>query len=339
MKRAVLQFLNFKTLAAFFAAMLLLGGCAKDLGVSKKEEVQIPKWYINAPSNNQIYLYGTGEGSNLEEAKTMALNNMSSRLVVSVGSTLKKKTTTTTSSNGVSTYSKDISQDVKIDVEKIRFTNAKVEKSSVLGNSFFVLMKVNRNDLLNEKQKEFAVLDKRLSDKFAQLDSKPILEKIYHLKQMYPDTIKAKKLSFVLYAISNEFNYAPYFAKYDSYIDKINYLKDKLTIKVSTNDKYKFFADELIELLNINDYKITKDQANVEIKINNKIRYSTARGWKIAKVSTTMSIVSNEKIIANKTINTIGRSSSSNENALASAAMYFKKELQKRGLDEILFNK
>ena len=53
---------------------------------------------------------------------------MASRLVVSVGSSMKTSTKTSRDGAGNSTYSKDVSKDLKVDVQKIKFTNAKVEK-------------------------------------------------------------------------------------------------------------------------------------------------------------------------------------------------------------------
>jgi len=53
--------------------LLNISGCSK----SKKNvtQVKVPTWYLNAPSNTPIHLYGTGEASSLNQAKTNALKN------------------------------------------------------------------------------------------------------------------------------------------------------------------------------------------------------------------------------------------------------------------------
>ena len=61
-----------------------------------------------------------------------------------------------------------------------------------------------------------------------------------------------------LNALNNSFDHAPFMAKYDSYIDKIAELKSTSTISVTTNSKHKYFADNLIDLLNKNQFKISK---------------------------------------------------------------------------------
>jgi hypothetical protein len=86
-------------------------------------------------------------------------------------------------------------------------------------------------------------------------------------------------------------------------------------------------------------YKISKDKTKTKIDILNNIRYSVARDWKIAKVTTTISIKSNNKILFNKIIETVGRSSSTRENALKNASYYFERKIRKIGIEEILFKR
>ena len=301
----------------------------------KSEKSSIPQWYFNTPENNAQTIYGVGEGSSLEDAKLAALNSMSSRLVVSVGSTLQRMTT----SDAKGGYSKALTQDIKVDVAKIQYTNAKVEKNGVVGGNVYVLMSVDRVALFDEKKKSFFVEDSGIDTRFQESNGMSKLEQIYHIKALSPKIIDNRKKAFVLYAIDNSFDYGSYFSKYDSYLAKIDSLKSDLKISVSTKDKDKFFADELIEMLNQDGYKVVDKGLDVAIQLHNKIRYSEYKGWQIAKVSTTISVASKGKILSNKTINTTGRSGSTQKNALQNAAQFFKQALEKEGLDSFLFGK
>ena len=73
------------------------------------------------------------------------------------------------------------------------------------------------------------------------------------------------------------------------------------------------------------------------ICVNNKAKYSITRGWNIAKVSTTLSVISNGKIVSNKIINTVGRSSTSKQSAKQSASKSFIKKIKKEGINRIIF--
>ena len=340
MKRLVLQFQNYlsrKTIIAL-TATLFLSGCVGSLSPSK-QDVQIPSWYLNAPSNNGTYIYGEGEGDSIKDAKNNALNSMASKLVVSVGSSIQTTTKATRGTSG-SSYSKDITKDLKVDVQKIKFTNAKVEKSDKIANDFYILMKVNRIELFNNKKKEFDINDQRVTDQFNSLNNYKKLEQIHILQDMYPKVIAGKTKAVVLNAINNNFDQGVYIKKYDSYIDAIYDLKNDSTIKIKTNSKEKYFADGLIDMLNQQQYKISNSEnSDILIKINNKIKYSIARGWNIAKVATTLSVISNNKIVSNKTISTLGRSSTSKESALEDASKSFLKQIKKETLDKVIFSK
>jgi len=337
MKRLVLQFLNFKKIIISITIILVFGGCVTSL--SMNQEPSIPSWYLNSPSNNSQFIYGEGESkTSINDARNNALNTMASKLVISVGSNIS--TTTRTSRNGSgNTYSKDVTKDVKVNVEKIKFTNAITEKSENIDNSFYVLMKVDRQELFKNKKKEFDIIDSRIDTKYNTLEKYSNIEKINILQTLYPTIKKAKTQAIVLNAINNNFDHSPHIKKYDMYIDKITELKDNSTITVKTNDKKRYFADSLIDMLNQKQYRVTYDtSSDVIVSLNNKVKYSVARGWNIAKVSTAISVISNSKIISNMVITSLGRSSTSRESALENASIDFLEQIEEQTLDKVIFN-
>jgi len=235
------------------------------------------------------------------------------------------------------TYSKNIIKDIKLEAKKITFSNYKVKKAIQSSNSFFALVSVNRNELFIQKQKEFKLLDNKIKNNKKNLQDKAKLEQIYILEKMKPSINEAKNTAFVLYAINNDFNYQIYHKEYNNHINTLNNLKNNLSLKITSNTKDSLYKQYLIGLLNQNNYKVSEDAQDVNIKILNNIRYSFARGWHIAKVSTTLNIMANDKVISNHIINTVGRSSSNKQNALVSSAYQFNKKIKKLGLHKILF--
>ncbi len=338
MKRLVLRFQNSKKILITASAILLFSGCMGGFS-PQKQEVKIPSWYINVPSNSMTFIYGEGEATTLKEAKDNALNSMASKLVVSVGSSIQTTTKSSRDDSG-SSYSKDITKDLKIDVQKIKFTNAVVEKSENIGDNFYILMKVNRQELFLNRKVEFDINDKRVTEQFNALNNYGKLEQIHILQDIYPMIIDGKKQAVILNAINNEFDYGVFVKKYDSYIDAISSLKNDSTITVTTNSSEKYFADGLIDMLNQQKYKISNStNGDILISINNKIKYSIAKGWNIAKVATTLSVMSNNKIVSNKTISSLGRSSTTKESALEDASKSFLKQIEEETLDKVIFSK
>ena len=157
------------------------------------------------------------------------------------------------------------------------------------------------------------------------------------LIKLEPKLTKAKNKSFVLFAINNRFNYEPYFTKYQNYIDKIDRLKSKLIISLDSNEI--FFYNVIASQLNSQNYRLSKMAPDIRINISNQVRYSRARGWHIAKVSSTILARSGGKLLSTNTINTIGRSSSSRANALNDASRQFDDKVKKIGIEKILFEK
>lgn len=339
MKRLVLQFLHFKKLFTNALVLLSLSGCSGNLSLTK-EDMKIPEWYINAPVNNTVFIYGEGESSvSVSDAKNNALNNMASKLVISVGSNMSSTTTSSRNDNGNS-YSKDVTKYVKTNVGKIKFTNASTEKSVQIKESFYVLMKVNRQELFENKKKEFDIRDSRIETKYNSLGKYGKLEQIHILQTLYPTIKKAETQSIVLNAINNDFDQALYIKKYGSYIDKISEIKENSTIMVKTNNRKKYFSDSLIDILNQKQYRVSYTlDSDVIVSLNNKVKYSIARGWNIAKVSTTISVISNNKIISNTIITSLGRSSTSRESALENASTDFLEQIEEKTLDKVIFNK
>jgi len=299
---------------------------------SSSKQTSLPKWYLNSPSNTHNTLYGTGEAYSLNEAKTNALKNMSEQLVVSVKSSMS--TITKTSS---STYDKQLIRDINLKTKKISFSNYKVTKAVQTAGTFYVLVEVDKIELFNEKQEELRLLDNKIDTSINNMQSLSKLEKIYALEKLKPTILEAKDLSFIVHAINNNFDYSPYFTKYEEYINQINILKNNLNIKIISNTKNTHYKEYLKELLTKENYKVSNSNEDVIIKISNNIRYSTARGWQIVKASSTLNIISNNKTVSTKTISTIGRSSSTKQNALQSSALAFKKKIQKIGIDKILY--
>lgn len=338
MKRLALQYLNFKKSIATLSLAVAFSGCIGGFG--GKQEVPLPTWYLVAPTNTTQFLYGEGEGASLEEAKKNALNTMASGLVVSVSSTMQTSTKSTTSATG-SSYSKDVSKDVKVEVQKIKFTNATVKNSEMINGKFYILMQVNRQELFAQQKGEFDSKDNRIDVLFSSLDGKAKLDQIHILQDMYPLLKEAKAQTIVLNAINNNFPYATYTKKYDSYIDRLDDIKSNCVIHIASNANTKYFSDNLIDLLNQNKFKISSNASNsdIEIQIDSSPKYSIASGWHIAKVSTTLSVLSSGKVVSNKIITSVGRSSSTPESALEDASKKFREELLKQTLDSVIFAK
>ena len=319
----------------FVSISLLFIGCGNP--DTPQKHSAIPTWYINPPINNQLYLYGAGDGSDLQEAKTNALNAMAGRLSVEISSSIKKDTNTYT--NGiVNSYDKTISQTIQQDIKKINFSNIKTIKALKQDYRYYVLLQVDKEQLITIKKEEFFILDKRINEIYtSSLQQKPFeqIQTIYSLNNMIDE---AKVKINILKILQNSFNAKQYITQYNTIQDKINTLKNTTPVALSSNQKGKYFQNKLADLLGQSHY-VVQTNNNVSIRLDSKIRYSKAYGWDVAKVNTNITLKSYGKVIANKNLESLGKSSSSQENALAHAALHFKQQIENIGIDTILFSK
>lgn len=140
--------------------ILTFSNCSKDIENIAKKEISYPSWYLNPPQNNQELLYGIGEGFTINEATKNALENLSSRLMVTISSN------TVSSSKSFTDYreytTKTTTQDIKSEIEKLSFNNYKVEDSLSMDRRIIVLLSSSKNDMTKTLQDQINTLYKEL---------------------------------------------------------------------------------------------------------------------------------------------------------------------------------
>lgn len=318
-----------------FLLLLLFSGCS----VTSSQSTQtLPKWFLNTPQNSTTTLYGSGQANTLQEAKNRALNDMASRLSVQVNSKIEQNTYRYSNQNGASSYNNSTQQNIEVLVKNIEFQNAKITQSAVIAQQFFVLMQVNRQELYRQQHNAFLRLYQHIDTQYKQSQTTSKLEQIYILKTLSNDLEKASAQAQLLNAINGTFNDNHYLTYFNTIQNRSNTLKSSLKIRISNNLTQPYFASKLIESLNHSSYKVVPKNEDVKIALNSSVNYSVAMGWHIAKVTTSIHVITNEKVLSSHTIYSVGRSTSSQNNALISASREFAQKLQDRTIEGILFN-
>lgn len=103
---------------------------------------QPPSWAVNVPQDNNSYFYASAQAFTKEGAVKQALNDIASRLNVSISSNLLIN-------KGIfkdKTYN-EVSQQINTKVQNIHFNNYKVVKSKQIDNQVYVLVQVDKNKL------------------------------------------------------------------------------------------------------------------------------------------------------------------------------------------------
>lgn len=323
---------KFISLTIGFLVLSLFSACSS----SKNSAVSLPSWYLNTPKNNSEYFYSVGQSYDLEKAKKEALNNISEYLVVSLKTSYSSRTKTL-NSNGFKNYEKEDIKEILSETKKIDFINYETMKAQNIANKFYVLVRLEKSKLFNRQLRILEEKDSTINNVFEEFDKLSLLEKISLIKDNEKLLQSLKDQALILYAIDDSFDFNSYHKKADSYLDKTDSLKQKIQINIKSQDEV--YKNYLAQFFNENSYKVSKSGFNVEAKIINKTVYSKAMGWHIAKVSSSIQIISNGKVISTNSFNLVGRSSSNKQNAYIGSSKSFNLKLKELGIQKVLFGK
>jgi len=194
-------------IVAIISISFIFGGCVK-------QEIQIPivpSWYLANQTNTPIFLYGVGEGSSLVDAKLMALNSISSSIIVTLSGEVTKKTKVSNDN-----YSKELTSDLKMELSKITFADSIIEKKEVSANKYYVLIKVNKLELIKTINKELQILDNSLQQQYLSVTVLPKLEAIYSLKQIVAKSKNTTNQVNILSSLDSNFESKSYLDRYES---------------------------------------------------------------------------------------------------------------------------
>ncbi len=307
--------------------ILLLIGCAKDKPL-------YPKWFTQLHRDTEQTLYGVAEGSTKEEAVTHALNEIASKIRVSIKSTA----TTTTNirvTNSEEEYNKDATQTVTNSVEKIEFSNYKIEKIEKLSeNRFIVWVEVNKE--LNAK----LLLNKIDTDikKYAQLLKEEHKNPISTVKKYTQAIERIKNRNLLDCSIIKDFSPN---SSVNNRVSKLLEIKEKMSkyqsnIIFSVNGDNKLYKDVLIKGISSKGFRTSNGQSTITISMSVKEKKLEVMGNKILKVKIGLTVKSDNKIIGQSRISVGAKSRTSYKQAREFTLRNFEKRLKTKIIEDLL---
>jgi hypothetical protein len=311
----------------------LFTGCTSS---SNKVKNEMPSWFLNTPSNNSNYLYGSGSGYSKEEAKNDALSHISSSLQVQIKSKITQKKETISQNNQALYYSSDTKKELEAKALKIDYQNVKISKIKQSGEKIYILAQIDKKALIKQKlyqlQEKDIFITKQI-DLASKQNSK--IATIQTYQKVTPDITQAKSLINILKILGYDFDKKCYTDNYTNYY--LDFTKAMDSLKIAVNSDNQHFKNIISSHISENGYKINNNSPDIVIKNKNVITNSKYKGWFIAKVSSNIEVKCNSKIIKNHTINSVGRSSISKDLAIQSASKKFEKNLKKKSIEKFLF--
>lgn len=265
---------------------LFLTSCSNNK--PEPQALSYPNWYLNPTQNTLTTLYGVGEGRTLTEATNSALDNLSSRLLVTVQSniTITEKSYRDFREYATSTTNSEISSKTA----ELGFKNYKIDESIYFSGKNIVQVSIKKDDLIQTIKSDIEKLYSELDFvKKQQYDTLTLyLKEQELLSKFYNSSNKAQILDSLGYD-------SKFIQKTNSLRDEINSLKNRATFYISADNessKYKnIFKDALLK----RGFKVVNSIAPYELNLSSEISRKSPQGFYIYENILTITILDSSK--------------------------------------------
>ncbi|MFT7088042.1 MAG: hypothetical protein ACJAZX_001497, partial [Rickettsiales bacterium] len=303
----------------YFITAILFLTCSCSSSNQPQRLSSLPTWYASPTNSDAQNLYGVGEGYNLSEASSSALNNLAGKLMTSISS----ESSVLLESNRYS-VNEQSRQNINEEVGKITFNNYQVSKSAAFGGKIYTEISVNKNGFINDYKQKLNDLDQKMANVFKSAQSKTILEKINDLNLVSNLSLEATRISQILANLTNS-SFKKNIDLYNSYQNSYLVLASKIEFFIENNGAPQSLVQKVVNILNQKQFKVVKrknlNNSNfVIIKINSNITEQKIYGSYIAKLRADFNLISNQnKIIKSTSFENTGSSVISKKAAIDSA--------------------
>ncbi len=316
-------------------SFLVFSGCVSSKPELDKESetLKYPAWYTSLHKDSTLYYYGLGEGSSKKDATASALNDIASKISISVESTYVTKTKIVTK-NQKEDYTQIIDSHIKNEVSKIEFNSYEVQKYEKLNNDTHVVMVVLKRIKSAEfkSQKIKTKIDsykKELASKNANVVAKlkALNEMLYEMQtKTLPECYVVKTL------YSNEDIEDDIKTIFDIE-SKISNFKDSVTFSVNGEKGYK---ETLVDKISSKGFSVIQSNPKVNVNVKADETKLQVMGNHIYKAKLTITASVKNKTVGKKTLTIGAKSRTSYEQAKEFALVEFIDRLEEQNVLEEL---
>lgn len=305
----------------FFVACF---GINKD-EISQNNSLKYPSWYLNPPLNDEK-LYGVGVANTKQEAILNALDDLSSRLMLTIQSNQE------ISLKSFRDYREYVSKTTTFNIntksEKLTFKDYKIEDFYSFQKEIFYLISIKKSDLINSLNSQISNLYdeyeiiKRSNDDILNknIKYKELLEKFYI------NINKAELLESLQNKNKSENRYIKTIQKIE---EEIKNSISKISFFIKSDDNSEIFKEVFKNSLNKKSYKVVekKDSENIyEIDLSSNQSKIRPSGFFIIENILNIKVKDkNNRQLSSKTIELKGASSNNFDDAKINLIQKLKK--------------
>lgn len=313
--------------------LLLLSSCLNLNQAQINNSNSLPSFYISPKQNNLSYLYGIGEGYNLNSAIKSALGNISAKLITNISANSKLLAKSYNNNN-----SEEYREEINQKLEKITFNNYQISNSANFNNKIYVEIAIDRNNFIKQKARELQNLNQRFHHLTKNLKNKNIIDQYRNLRKIQNKIHEATILNIILESIQySKINYQENYQKYLSYQNLFDNLIENMIFKIDPRSNKKIariitksFSDQKLKLTNQN----IKGKNIIFIKIEQEEIFDKIYDNFIIQLNVNLSLINQGKVLANNLITVNGASLHSKKAARNNAILELQKKIKDISLIE-----
>ena len=319
------------TLAGLLIGMLFLSGCGGS-GPSVKEQEHISgRDFLQAPSDSSEFFYAVGEGEDVSSAKNNALADISSRISVSISSSIDNRLSVSRE-NGIESTSQDIKTRVKSVAKTIEFSGVNVVQRMEKEESTQVLVKVDREILYQSYLKKLQRLEEKIQTQMNEIKRSSLFYQLKLSFQTRKKLLQAEEFLLLLEAMNPRFEDKAYRVRFSKVEDSLDKIKKSAVFSIQADKNSASLSTLIKERLSADNIKMSSSKANVQIHLSTTaaLKKYKSSNTKIAKMkivirTTTIKAVNEKGVtLSNNVIKTKAASSISEEEAISQTRQYHK---------------
>jgi len=271
------RFLGMKYLLSII--LLFISGC---MSPQPKVAETYPIWFNQTPQDSSSYYYAAAEGKDKNDAITKALNQIASKISISIES--KFVSNTVVNNNH---YNKVVQMDINNKVDKVHFNNYTIKNEQHLGKVYLISLEVNRSNLSQALKNKIKSRFTNISNELNMQYKNSVVKLKKYTKILYSLKSLQKKL-YVLSSINNKISIKKYLLELSNIKDTISKFHDSVIFHIQgSSTKY---TKVLYNAITQKGYKISKYHGLINLKMSISKKRINSLGYKIMKGIITLQV-------------------------------------------------
>ncbi|KZZ34788.1 MULTISPECIES: LPP20 family lipoprotein [unclassified Oleiphilus] len=287
----------------------------------------IPSWVKRPPADDSQFMYGVGEGDNLDSAKQSALKDIAGKLSTNVSSESENRDYL---SNGVSESS--FSQKVNTRIQDVKLSGFDVRESLKRANKHYVLLAMKRSTFVADKVNQLNEVNNSIDAELQGLSGKNKLLQLLAYNQANTYAIQGRELVSLIHAADPSQNKQGDLDRYRSFVQKEKALLEQTKFSLNSDASLKPLVRHIKKIMQTNGFQVTSPmRADSIIELEGSIKEKEIFSTKMVNIDLEILVkTDSEQLVSSNSYQLKGSSVSSFDSSRDKAMQQIANEVKSK---------